>query len=766
MRFVIDKDGKLLKVEHLREKDKKVVVPDGVTCIGRSSLSYCKAKEIVLPNTLKAIERYAFSNSDFEKINIPSSVTYIGGSAFHCCYNLKEITIPESIRFINDNTFYCCKSLEKVNLPNSLKRIETGAFNGCESLKSIFIPDSIEQIAPFTFAKCESLSNVDIPDSIKSIGYDAFRGCVSLTMFQFPENLEEIDDEAFYYCSALRSIKLPHSIKYIGKKSFGTCENLDIVTIPDTIEEIANNAFFGSFNISSFAFGEEEMTCFNRIEGLVERNQMRLFASDNILDSKYLNMIEDYGNGHVNDDITGSIILATVVDKKDIVKMKDFAIIVPFITRNILTKENHQILLNEIKNNRKEFQKLIRIKKDEFNLRAYHNQISFYELYRLGHTLGAFSDNQVDRQRACEFLINVLDKKMLNFGRLHASFESLNFNGFNEEWAKFFMDRKVFPELALLEDEQIGYIARIYNSFDKIKEFGRSNRGDQHYRKVTVEMCKEYLSKGLFDGVDSSNADIAQTIRFYTKNQHSFDEANKIRKEYLKLKEEGKLKDHLLEEELKENDVFKQIEEERKKVLSNTKETLAILNELANKRFTYEFLSKYDPRNFILGKYCSCCAHIEGAGHGIMKASILHPDCQNLIIKDHKGKIIAKSTLYVNRSQGYGVFNNVEVDHRFIDDKKTMKMIHDKYIEAVSAFATEYNKKNPSKPLTQINVGMGLNDLTELLKKHEKKSLTILKSINFSEFGGYNGDWQNEQYVIWINDEKNKGKKESGRQFL
>ena len=58
------------------------------------------------------------------------------------------------------------------------------------------------------------------------------------------------------------------------------------------------------------------------------------------------------------------------------------------------------------------------------------------------------------------------------------------------------------------------------------------------------------------------------------------------------------------------------------------------LNEVANDKFTYEFLSKYDPRNFTLGKYCSCCAHLEGVGYGIMRASILHPDCQNLVIKN------------------------------------------------------------------------------------------------------------------------------------
>ena len=87
-------------------------------------------------------------------------------------------------------------------------------------------------------------------------------------------------------------------------------------------------------------------------------------------------------------------------------------------------------------------------------------------------------------------------------------------------------------------------------------------------------------------------------------------------------------------------------------------------------------------------------------------------------------------------------------------------MIYNKYLEAIDKFAKEYNKKNPNKPLTRINVGMGLNDLQQLIKKHNKKS-TILKGVNFSEYGikqqGHSGDWEIEQYEMWS--EKSKVKK-------
>ena len=70
-------------------------------------------------------------------------------------------------------------------------------------------------------------------------------------------------------------------------------------------------------------------------------------------------------------------------------------------------------------------------------------------------------------------------------------------------------------------------------------------------------------------------------------------------------------------------------------------------------------------------------------------------------------------------------------------------------MKAINDFATRYNKKNPKKPLIQINVGMGLNDLKNQLYENNNKADYILKGITFTEFGGYKGDWQEEQYIVW-----------------
>ena len=44
---------------------------------------------------------------------------------------------------------------------------------------------------------------------------------------------------------------------------------------------------------------------------------------------------------------------------------------------------------------------------------------------------------------------------------------------------------------------------------------------------------------------------------------------------------------------------------------------------------------------------------------------------------------------------------------------------------------------------------MNFNDLEKEIAKNNLKSKVILQGIDFSDYGGYEGDWQNEQYIIY-----------------
>ncbi|MBQ8425454.1 MAG: hypothetical protein IJX17_05485, partial [Clostridia bacterium] len=212
---------------------------------------------------------------------------------------------------------------------------------------------------------------------------------------------------------------------------------------------------------------------------------------------------------------------------------------------------------------------------------------------------------------------------------------------------------------------------------------------------------------------------------------------------------------NILHKPLKESDLLFNIDSLASKINHEQAEILDNLALTADNEFTFEWLEKNDPENFILGKLCSCCSHLEGAGYGIMNASITHPHIQNIVIRDKNGEIVAKSTLYINHRKGYGVCNNVEVntDVKGSDYDK----IYAKYIMGINAFAKAYNKEHKFRKLRQINVGMSLNDLDLQIREHNRKSFIHLPAIHYSKYGikgqMHDGDSFLDQYVLWRNDD-------------
>ena len=675
-----------------------------------------------------------------DKIVVPDGIAVVSQCAFWGSDDVKEVVFPQSLISIGDGAFSACKSLEKVGLPKSLERIGARAFDWCENLKNIELPDMIQSIREGTFLHCKNLRKIRFPAGLERIESQAFYMCDNLERLDFPAGLEVIGEDCFYKCKNLKYIKIPSSLIEIGDSAFEGCENVEELVLGDFPLLYEDGLWKFIDNGKSFHLNEQtgEILIFSKNIEHVEGHK-RL---------EYEKIIEKIHN--VMYWKLDCIVLSTMFTAEDLKKLKSIQYLLPQIVLHI-NKDNYKIVAKKLKNNSKEFIGLNkRLEKNHFDSFLYLD----LDVFKLACCLGALSDDKIDRQKACEFVSNIFEKGVFDHRNFHGSFESLKLDfTYNKDCAEFLMDKNNFAELIELEKEECGYIARIIDCFDEIKEFGRSNRGSQRYRKVTVDMCKQYMSIVNFKGVDESNEDIVEAIKKYTRKQESFDEATAIRKKYLELKRKGKIKEHLLDEEL-----FSVIDDERESIISDACETLEDMNVVSNRCFSYEFLSKYDPRNFVLGKYCSCCAHLEGAGHGIMKASILHPDCQNLVIKDEEGNIISKSTLYINREQGYGLFNNVEVNNNLIYKDDVRKKIYEKYIEAVEAFVRRYNELNPSNPIKQINVGMNLNDLFDELSSNKKISRNILKGVDFQSFGGYSGDWQETQCILWKSVD-NKSKK-------
>lgn len=261
---------------HLQSK--RIVIPEGVTRIGKDNLNLNKALKISLPSTLKDITRSSFWGFfgvphtievptgmgkefkeklyDFGDYDISSyiqerknSIIYDSsdllkisddGKTVLGVYdnNITAIVIPYGIEVIGERAFGYCRFLREVVLPQTIKRIERCAFDKCKYLHYINLPLQLTEISDFVFSNCEFLESIDIPSGVQRIDDFAFSGCSSLKRIKLPEGIKSIGDRSFSKCNSLTSIKIPGSIKNLDKGSFDYCKKLKEIELNEGVESV------------------------------------------------------------------------------------------------------------------------------------------------------------------------------------------------------------------------------------------------------------------------------------------------------------------------------------------------------------------------------------------------------------------------------------------------------------------------------------------------------------------------------------------------
>ena len=365
------------------------------------------------------------------------------------------------------------------------------------------------------------------------------------------------------------------------------------------------------------------------------------------------------------------------------------------------------------------------------------------DLLILMDIIGALEEDEITRQRASTFITEkIFDDKMPNGSTnefriigddIHRIF---NFpytrDEFDKEFADFFIEN--YQELIKEEKKHSGFIQRVYLNFRQISRTCTSHKGSQRKLKVTIEKCKNYLSNVKFDGVTDDTKDLAKLIGSWYDNNLTWINAQKVYHESLNAP----------------RNIFTKVTqtEDGSIIYDNNPEN--DLKENINPNFSYEWLPKQDYDNLVLGKYCNCCAHIEGAGQGIMRASMILDNCQNLVIRDNLGAIIAKSTIYVNKEEGYAVFNNVEssLNNRTYEDKQK---IYNAFLRGATAFLKTYNENNEHF-ITNITIGANRNTIIEYLSNDKHPFVDIQQALQYGEYSlksyGYNGDWSSKQKLV------------------
>ena len=122
---------------------------------------------------------------DVRTIVVPPGVTEIGRTAFTYCSNLTSVTLPDTLTTIDEFAFDQCKGLTSLTLPDALTSVGRYAFKECTSLTSLTLPDTLTYIGIYAFAECSGLTSLTLPHALVTVGHHAFEYCTRLTSVAF-----------------------------------------------------------------------------------------------------------------------------------------------------------------------------------------------------------------------------------------------------------------------------------------------------------------------------------------------------------------------------------------------------------------------------------------------------------------------------------------------------------------------------------------------------------------------------------------------------
>lgn len=202
----------------------KIVLPEGVTEIGKFAFAYSFLEEINWPSTIKVIDMCAFTDCTHyspDAMLLPESLEVIGKQAFFRCLMWEtEVILPDGLRRIESSAFQSC-ALSKINFPETLEYIGFQAFDYTK-LEDVILPSNCQLSEEGgQFASNFLLKHAVLPSDNTSLPLGLFSNCIELSDITLPGTITEIGDEAFRSCLALSSIRCEASVPpHCGSDTF------------------------------------------------------------------------------------------------------------------------------------------------------------------------------------------------------------------------------------------------------------------------------------------------------------------------------------------------------------------------------------------------------------------------------------------------------------------------------------------------------------------------------------------------------------------
>lgn len=266
------------------------------------------------------INGFAFAGcNNVTKVVVPTGITAIGKQAFDNCKNLTEVELHNknsrnnhTLTTVNVSAFANCTSLDSVSIANTMEYFASSAFKGCENITKVYYNGTnltTPKWLAFTFEDLYSnpmwagkatlyCGTITIPYSygeVNSISLDPYSGlddkqydirpAVTVSKYAFAgmnatildlEYVSSIGDGAFYNASGVKGyVYLNEYVRNeihngrdtnfkgcttIGKEAFYGCKNLDVVYLPSKGNSTIGDRAFAYSGIQHFGTNNGSVT--------------------------------------------------------------------------------------------------------------------------------------------------------------------------------------------------------------------------------------------------------------------------------------------------------------------------------------------------------------------------------------------------------------------------------------------------------------------------------------------------------------------------